>query len=395
MAAQKHLFTSESVTAGHPDKIADQISDAILDYVLENDPSGHVACNVFCTGANDVVIGGEITWKGGLDRLPVEQIARDTIRRIGYINRDLGFAYDTVHIQNHLKTQSQEIAAAVKSGEEQGAGDQGMMFGFAIDETREVMPLPIMLAHQLAQKLHLVRMMGDIPHLRPDGKTQVTVEYDADGSPLGIDTVVVSAQHSPHLSQESLHGYIMANVIRPVAGTWLRPETKYFINPSGSFVVGGPVGDTGLTGRKIIVDTYGGGSCRYRAGHGGGAFSGKDPSKVDRSAAYMARYIACNVVGAGLAKVCEVQLAYAIGVADPVSVMVNSFGTATGCSDDKLAEIVRSVFPLKPAALIEHLSLCHPSGWSYRDTATYGHFGRSQFPWERQDKIQILQKLAR
>ncbi len=374
------LFTSESVTEGHPDKIADQISDAVLDEVLEQDPNGRVACETLVT-TGLVVVAGEITTSAILD---YSDIVRGVIREVGYTRAKYGFDADTCAVISSLKRQSPDIAMGVDTG---GAGDQGLMFGFACDETEELMPMPIILAHKLVRRLSEVRKQGHVNFLRPDGKSQVTVEY-LNGRPARVDCVVLSTQHSDTVSNHDLHEAVTHEVIRHVVpAEMLDSKTKFHINPTGKFVTGGPMGDAGLTGRKIIVDSYGGYSR-----HGGGAFSGKDPTKVDRSACYMARYIAKNLVAAGLARKVEVQLAYAIGVADPVSVMADTFGTGT-ISDGQMTEIVRAVFPLTPRGIIDCLDLRRPI---YQATAAYGHFGRteSSFSWERCNKASALRKEA-
>ncbi|HKW98651.1 MAG TPA: methionine adenosyltransferase [Bryobacteraceae bacterium] len=378
--APKHLFTSESVTEGHPDKIADQISDAVLDAVLEQDPYGRVACEVLVT-TGICVVAGEITTTCYVD---VPKIARQTIQEVGYTDAAFGFDCKTCGVLNTIQGQSPDIAMGVDPG---GAGDQGLMFGYACDETPELMPMPIMLAHKLTRRLSEARRAGILDFLRPDGKSQVSVEY-AGGRPKRIDAVVISTQHSDEVSTETLRAEVKKHIVDAVIPAGMTDSaTKYHINPTGRFVVGGPHGDTGLTGRKIIVDTYGG-----MGRHGGGAFSGKDPTKVDRSACYMARHIAKNLVAAGLASRCEVQLAYAIGVADPVSVMVNAFGTGV-VPEEKMTELIRAHFPLTPKGIIEYLKLRRPI---YRKTAAFGHFGRSEesFSWERTDKAEELRQEA-
>ena len=387
----RYLFTSESVTEGHPDKICDRISDGVLDAILEQDKTARVACET-CATTGMVLIMGEITTTASVD---IPAIARDVIKETGYDNSEYGFDYKTCAILTSIDKQSPDIAMGVDNALEgrenneydTGAGDQGMMFGYACDETEELMPLTASLAHALAKKLTAVKKSGEVPYLLPDGKTQITVEYD-DGTPVRIDTVVVSSQHKADVSQEQLHKDITEKVILPtIPASLLDDATKILINPTGRFVVGGPQGDSGLTGRKIIVDTYGG------AGrHGGGAFSGKDPTKVDRSAAYAARYVAKNIVAAHLAKRCEVQLAYAIGVAKPVSILVDTFGTGK-IADEKIAELVEKNFDLRPAAIIRDLDLRRPI---YRQTAAYGHFGRTDvdLPWEHTDKAEALRQQA-
>ena len=369
----KKLFTSESVTEGHPDKICDQVSDAILDECLRQDPESRVA--VECLTKTGVVIAaGELTTKANID---VPKIARKTLNEIGYTKSSHGIHADTCAIMTHIEEQSPDISQGVTEGEgeftEQGAGDQGMMFGFACDETEELMPLPISLAHGLTKKLSDVRKSGEINYLCPDGKAQVTIEY-VDDKPVNVHTVVVSSQHDEGVEQETLKKDILEKVIKPVCGDYLTEDTRYFINPTGRFVLGGPYADAGLTGRKIIVDTYGG-----MGRHGGGAFSGKDPSKVDRSAAYAARFIAKNLVSNGLCKKCEVGLSYAIGVAEPVSIFVDSFGTSEK-TEEELVEVVKKNFPLKPAEILKYFDLKKPM---YRETAAYGHFGDFDYPWEK------------
>jgi S-adenosylmethionine synthetase len=377
---KNYLFTSESVTEGHPDKIADQISDAVLDEVMKQDPKGRVACETLVT-TGLAVVAGEITTTAHID---YDELVRQTIRGVGYDRAKFGYDSETCAVMCTVKRQSPDIAMGVDTG---GAGDQGLMFGFACDETPELMPMPIQLAHQLTSKLSEVRKSKKVDFLRPDGKSQVTIEY-RNGKPARVDAVVISTQHGDCVSNDDLRNAVLEHVIKPVVpAAMLDKNTKYYINPTGRFVIGGPMGDAGLTGRKIIVDTYGGYSR-----HGGGAFSGKDPSKVDRSACYMARYIAKNVVAAGLATKAEVQLAYAIGVADPVSVMVDSFGTAT-VSEEKITELVREHFKLTPKGIIETLDLRRPI---YKATAAYGHFGRSGpgFTWEKTDRADALRKAA-
>lgn len=380
-ARDPFLFTSESVTEGHPDKIADQISDAILDACLQQDPRSRVACETL-TATGLVVIAGEISTQAYVD---FQSIVRGVVASIGYDNALYGFDSNTCAVISSINKQSGDIAMGVDTG---GAGDQGMMFGYATDETPELMPMPISLAHKLTRRLSEVRKSGQLSYLRPDGKSQVTVEYNEEGKPVRVDAVVISTQHAESVSNDELRADILKHVIQAtIPAELLDADTKYHINPTGRFVIGGPMGDTGLTGRKIIVDTYGG-----MGRHGGGAFSGKDPTKVDRSAAYMARYIAKNIVAAGLASRCEVQLAYAIGVAEPVSVLVDTFGTGT-LPAEKLQELVRSVFKLTPKDIIETLNLRRPI---YRKTAAYGHFGRndSEFRWEVTDKAAALRERA-
>lgn len=392
---ERRLFTSESVTEGHPDKMCDQISDAILDALMEQDPMSRVACET-CTTTGLVMVMGEITTNAYVD---IQKIVRDTVREIGYTRGKFGFDADTCGVITAIDEQSSDIAMGVDKAleakenqmseadlDEIGAGDQGMMFGYASDETPEYMPYPIALAHKLSRRLTEVRKNGTLPYLRLDGKTQVTVEYDESGVPFRLDAVVLSTQHNPEISQEQIHEDIKKHVFDAVIPEGMTDEnTKFFINPTGRFVIGGPHGDSGLTGRKLIVDTYGG-----MARHGGGAFSGKDCTKVDRSAAYAARYVAKNMVAAGLAKKCEIQLSYAIGVAHPTSIMVDTFGTGK-LSDKKLVEIIRENFDLRPAGIIKMLDLRRPI---YKQTAAYGHFGRTDvdLPWEKLDKVEVLKK---
>ncbi len=393
---ERRLFTSESVTEGHPDKMCDQISDAILDALMEQDPMSRVACET-ATTTGMVLVMGEITTNAYID---IQKIVRDTIKEIGYTRGKYGFDAETCGVITAIDEQSTDIAMGVDKAleakehtmsEEEidaiGAGDQGMMFGYASDETPEYMPYPIALAHKLSRKLTEVRKNGTLPYLRPDGKTQVTVEYDENGVPARLDAVVLSTQHDPEVTQDQIHKDIKKYVFDAIIPEGMVDEkTKFFINPTGRFVIGGPHGDSGLTGRKIIVDTYGG-----MARHGGGAFSGKDCTKVDRSAAYAARYVAKNIVAAGLAKKCEIQLSYAIGVAHPTSIMVDTFGTGV-LEDDKLVEIIRENFDLRPAGIIQMLDLRRPI---YKQTAAYGHFGRTDdlnLPWEKLDKVEDLKK---
>ncbi len=387
MAMTDFLFTSESVSEGHPDKVADQISDAILDAIIAQDPQARVACETLVT-TGMAMIAGEITTTAYVD-MPV--IVRETIKEIGYDDSSMGFDYETCAVLTTIDRQSPDISQGVTEGEglfaEQGAGDQGLMFGYACNETPELMPMPITFAHKLTKRLADVRKSGLLPFLRPDSKSQVSIQYIND-KPIRVDTVVVSSQHKPDVTYENLKEGIIEEVVRKVIPADLLDEnTKFFINPTGRFVIGGPMGDCGLTGRKIIVDTYGG-----QGSHGGGAFSGKDPSKVDRSASYMARYVAKNIVASGLADRCEVQLAYAIGVAEPVSVMINTFGTGKIPSNE-IAKITREEFDMRPRAIIEALDLLRPI---YLKTAAYGHFGRElpDFTWERTDRIASLQKRA-
>ena len=391
----KHLFTSESVTEGHPDKICDNISDAVLDAILAQDPDGRVACETTCI-TDQIMVMGEITTKAKID---IEKIARDVVCEIGYDSPEKGFDGHTCKVQIAIDKQSPDIALGVDKSYElkegyddsynlHGAGDQGMMFGYACDETEELMPLSISLSHKLAKQLTNVRKDGTLPYLRPDGKTQVTVEYDESGAPKRVDTIVISSQHSADVSLDQIRSDIVKYVIKPIVPeNLLDDDTIIYVNPTGRFITGGPAGDSGLTGRKIIVDTYGG-----IGRHGGGCFSGKDPTKVDRSAAYAARYVAKNIVAAGLAKKCEIQIAYAIGVAHPVSVMIDTFGTGI-ISDDTLSEIVTETFDLRPAAIIDSLDLRRPI---YRQLAAYGHMGRTDLdlPWEKTDKAVELKQAA-
>ena len=385
--AEKFIFTSESVSEGHPDKVADQVSDSILDAILAQDPKARVACETLVT-TGMAVIAGEITTNAVIN---YSEIARQTIREIGYTDSEMGFDADTCAVLVSIDRQSPDISQGVSEGEglhkEQGAGDQGLMFGYACNETPELMPMPIQLSQQLVKKLADVRKSGELDFLRPDSKSQVSVEY-VGGKPVRIDTVVISTQHTPDVTHAEIEKQVIEKVVKAVIpANLLDANTRYYINPTGRFVVGGPMGDCGLTGRKIIVDTYGG-----MGRHGGGAFSGKDPSKVDRSAAYMGRYVAKNLVASGLCERCEVQVAYAIGVAQPVSIHVDAFGTGR-VSEDRLAELVREVFDMRPAAIIEQLDLLRPI---YKKTAAYGHFGRElpEFNWEKTDKAAILKEKA-
>jgi len=383
-AKTRQLFTSESVTEGHPDKIADQVSDALLDAILAKDPNGRVACETL-TSTGLVVVAGEVTTNCYID---MQKVVRDTLKEIGYTDPEYGLDYQDCSVLTAVHEQSQNISVGVDTNQthEQGAGDQGLMFGFACNETPELMPLPISLAHGLTRWHAEVRKKNILNWVRPDGKSQVTVEYE-NGKPKRVDTVVIAVHHNPEVSNDKIKSDIITQVIKPICGKYLDENTRYFINATGIFVVGGPEADTGVTGRKIIVDTYGG-----MGRHGGGAFSGKDPSKVDRSGAYMARYVAKNIVAAGLADKCEVQLAYSIGVAEPVSVLVDTFGTGK-IAEEKISALVRKNFSMKPAAIISHLNLKRPI---YKKTAAYGHFGRNDpdFTWEKTDKADVLRKEA-
>ncbi len=385
----RYLFTSESVFEGHPDKVCDQVSDAVLDAILKEDPNGRVACECL-TKTGMILVAGEITTTAYVD---IPRIARSTLKRIGYTKAEHGIEWETCAVLTHIEEQSPDISqgvtaasAAGKIGSEQGAGDQGMMFGYATNETPELMPLPLMLSHQMSFRAAQVRKKGVVKYLRPDGKCQVTIEYN-NGKPVRAHTIVFSTQHNPDVTHAKIKADMIKHVIKPVCGKWMDSNTIIYVNPTGKFVRGGPFADAGLTGRKIIVDTYGG-----HGAHGGGCFSGKDPSKVDRSAAYAARYIAKNVVAAGLADKCEVELAYAIGVAKPVSVLVHTFGTGR-ISEDKLTQLVVKHFPLKPADILSHLKLRRPI---YEKTACYGHFGRNDpdFTWEKTDKAAVLKREA-
>lgn len=378
----KYFFTSESVTEGHPDKICDQISDAVLDAVLKDDPDGACCCEVYTT-TGLVVVGGEITTKTYVD---IQKIVRNTLKDIGYVNADYGIDYKSCSVLNAINEQSADIAQGENPDDSphkaQGAGDQGIMMGYACKETEELMPLPIMLAHKLARKLAEVRKNSTINYLRPDGKSQVTVEYEH-GKPIGVEAVVIAAQHNPDIAYDKLRADIIEHVIKPICGDLISEKTKFLINETGKFVVGGPQGDTGMTGRKIIVDSYGG-----MGRHGGGAFSGKVPNKQDRSGAYMARYIAKNVVAADLADRCEIQLAYAIGYPEPVSVHITTFGTGK-YDDEKIENAVRKTFDMTPAGIIKTLDLKRPI---YKNTACYGHFGREEFSWEKTDRVDALKE---
>ena len=380
MSSQSHMFTSESVTEGHPDKLADQISDAVLDAMLEQDPTARVACeSLLTTGL--VVVAGEITTRAYVE---IPDVVRRTLELVGYTRAKFGFDFQTCGVLTAIQAQSPDIAMGVDVG---GAGDQGMMFGFACDETPELMPMPIMLAHKMARKLAAVRRDGDLPYLRPDGKTQVTVQYDQ-GKPVRVDKVVISTQHQPNIPQPTIHQDMIERVAKPILTDGMADDkTQFFVNPTGAFSVGGPQGDTGLTGRKIIVDTYCG-----MAKHGGGCFSGKDPTKVDRSAAYMMRYVAKNIVAAGLAKKCEIQVAYAIGKAEPMGVYVDTWRT-NAIPEEKIGKLISKYFDLTPRGIIERLDLRRPI---YKQTAAYGHFGRTDLdvPWEETDMAEILKKEA-
>ena len=382
--ARSFLFTSESVTEGHPDKICDKVSDALLDEFLRQDPNSRVAVETMTT-TGIVVVAGEVTTKAKFD---IQDVVRKTIKEIGYDKPEYGFDADTCSVMVSIHAQSPDISQGVTAtdNKDQGAGDQGLMFGYAVNESNELMPLPILLAHQLTRRLSELRKSKELPWVRPDGKSQVTVEYE-DGKPKSIETIVISTQHAPEISNDEIRKQIIDKVIKPVCGKWWHDKIKIHVNPTGRFVIGGPPGDSGLTGRKIIVDTYGG------AGrHGGGAFSGKDPSKVDRSACYMCRYIAKNIVAAGLAEKCEVQVAYAIGVAEPVSLMVNTFSTSK-IPEEEIENLVRKHFDMRPAAIISQLDLKRPI---YKDTAAFGHIGRTDvaLPWEKTDKADTLKKAA-
>ena len=382
--SRSFLFTSESVTEGHPDKICDKISDALLDEFLRQDPDSRVAIETMTT-TGVVIVAGEVTSKARFD---IQDTVRKTIREIGYDKPEFGFDADSCSVLVSLHAQSPDISQGVTATEnkDQGAGDQGLMFGYAVNETDELMPLPILLAHKLTRRLAELRKSKELAWVRPDGKSQVTIEYE-DGKPKGIEAIVISTQHSPDITNSEIRNQIIEKVIKPVCGKWWNDKIKIHINPTGRFVIGGPPGDAGLTGRKIIVDTYGG-----HGRHGGGAFSGKDPSKVDRSACYMCRYIAKNIVAAGLADKCEVQVAYAIGVAEPVSLMISTFSTGKIPEED-IENLVRKHFDMRPRAIISQLDLKKPM---YRDTAAYGHFGRTDilFPWEKTDKAELLKKAA-
>ncbi|MFW6413890.1 MAG: methionine adenosyltransferase [Verrucomicrobiota bacterium] len=390
---QRHIYTSESVSEGHPDKVCDQLSDAVLDACYRQDPESRVACEALTT-TDLITLSGEITTRAEVNW---EKLARDVVRDIGYTHPDIGFSADDCKVFMCLHPQSPDISQGVSEGEgafkEQGAGDQGMMFGYASDETKELMPAPVLYAHRIVERLAELRHNEpeNYPFLRPDSKSQVSFLYD-NGQPIGVKTVVVSHQHTPEMKDAQLREVVEKVVKEVIPERFLQEEKSYFVNPTGRFVVGGPHGDTGLTGRKIIVDTYGGVGC-----HGGGAFSGKDPSKVDRSAAYKARYVAKNVVAAGLAKKCEVQVSYAIGVSEPLSLNVDTFGTGK-IDDDQIQKLLEEtdIFDFRPAAIIESLGLRKPfnNGWSFQETAAYGHFGRDQFPWEKTDKAEALKKAA-